>query len=72
MKVELMCPIMENNKEAEEWIESRHVHLFPTDGEGLRLIAEREDTTNKKQKDSDKRVGERLNDVSHWRSELQV
>ena len=40
--------------------------------EGFRLIAEREDTTVKKQRDSDKRVGERLNDVSHWRSELQV
>ena len=40
--------------------------------EGFRLIAEREDTTVKKQRDSDKRVGERLNDVSHWRSELQA
>ena len=35
-------------------------------------MRDREDKTILTQRDSDRRVGERLHDVSHWRSELQV
>ena len=40
--------------------------------EAVRLMRDREDKTILTQRDSDRRVGERLHDVSHWRSELQV
>ena len=40
--------------------------------EAVRLIREREDKTITTQRDADRRLGERLHDVTHWRSELQV
>ena len=40
--------------------------------EAVRLMRDRDDKTILTQRDSDRRVGERLHDVSHWRSELQV
>ena len=40
--------------------------------EAVRLIREREDRTITTQRDADRRLGERLHDVTHWRSELQV
>ncbi len=35
-------------------------------------MREREDRTVLTQRDSDRRLGERLHDVTFWRSELQV
>ena len=35
-------------------------------------MRDREDKTILTQRDADRRLGERLHDVSHWRSELQV
>ena len=40
--------------------------------EAVRLMRDREDKTMLTQRDADRRIGERLHDVSHWRSELQV
>ena len=39
--------------------------------EAIRLIREREDKTVMTQRDSDRRLGERLHDETFWRSELQ-
>ena len=39
--------------------------------EAIRLIREREDKTVMTQRDSDRRIGERLHDETFWRSELQ-
>jgi len=39
--------------------------------EAIRLIRERDDMTNTTQRDADRRIGERLGDEVHWRSELQ-
>jgi len=38
--------------------------------EAVRLIREREDKTITTQRDADRRIGERLHDETHWRSEL--
>ena len=40
--------------------------------EAVRLMRDREDKTILTQRDADRRIGERLHDVTHWRSELQV
>ena len=40
--------------------------------EAVRLMREREDRTVLTQRDADRRLGERLHDVTFWRSELQV
>ena len=40
--------------------------------EAMRLMRDREDKTVLTQRDSDRRIGERLHDVTFWRSELQV
>ena len=40
--------------------------------EAVRLMRDREDKTVMTQRDSDRRMGERLHDVTFWRSELQV
>ena len=40
--------------------------------EAMRLMREREDKTVLTQRDADRRLGERLHDVTFWRSELQV
>eukprot|EP00094_Tigriopus_californicus_P013682 TCALIF_13239-PA protein Name:"Similar to TEKT3 Tektin-3 (Bos taurus)" AED:0.18 eAED:0.18 QI:297/0.57/0.5/1/0.42/0.5/8/0/424 len=39
--------------------------------EAIRLMRDREDRTVLTQRDADRRIGERLHDVSFWRSELQ-
>ena len=38
----------------------------------MRLMRDREDKTILTQRDADRRIGERLHDVTFWRSELQV
>ena len=38
----------------------------------MRLMRDREDKTVLTQRDADRRIGERLHDVTFWRSELQV
>ena len=40
--------------------------------EAVRLMRDREDKTVLTQRDADRRIGERLHDVTFWRSELQV
>ena len=40
--------------------------------EAVRLMREREEKTVLTQRDADRRIGERLHDVTFWRSELQV
>ena len=40
--------------------------------ETVKLIRDREDTTTTNQRDADRRIGERLHDVSQWRAELRV
>jgi len=40
--------------------------------EAVRLMREREEKTVLTQRDADRRLGERLHDVTFWRSELQV
>ena len=40
--------------------------------EAMRLMRDREDKTVLTQRDADRRIGERLHDVTFWRSELQV
>ena len=37
----------------------------------MRLMRDREDKTILTQRDADRRIGERLHDVTFWRSELQ-
>ena len=39
--------------------------------EAIRLIREREDKTVSTQRDTDRRIGDRLGDEVHWRSEIQ-
>ena len=40
--------------------------------EAVRLMRDREEKTVLTQRDADRRIGERLHDVTFWRSELQV
>ena len=40
--------------------------------EAVRLIRDRDEKTVLTQRDADRRIGERLHDVTFWRSELQV
>ena len=40
--------------------------------EAVRLLRDREEKTVLTQRDADRRLGERLHDVTFWRSELQV
>ena len=40
--------------------------------EAVRLMRDREDKTVLTQRDADRRIGERLHDVTFWRSELQA
>ena len=40
--------------------------------EAVRLLRDREEKTVLTQRDADRRIGERLHDVTFWRSELQV
>ena len=40
--------------------------------EAVRLMRNRDERTVLTQRDADRRIGERLNDVTHWRNELQV
>lgn len=65
-----------------DWSSSNMYHFNSADNarnnserirnEAIRLIRDREDKTVLTQRDADRRIGERLHDVTFWRSELQV
>ena len=65
-----------------DWSTSNMTHFNSADNarnnserirsEAVRLMREREDRTVLTQRDADRRLGERLHDVTFWRSELQV
>ena len=64
-----------------DWVSSNIDHYNSADAsrqdserirnEAIRLIREREDKTMTTQRDTDRRIGERLGDEVHWRSEIQ-
>ena len=58
-KITLLIPHYRNNSERIR-------------NEAVRLMREREEKTVLTQRDADRRIGERLHDVTFWRSELQV
>ena len=59
---DFVCSSADNSRNHSERIRS----------EAVRLMRDREDKTILTQRDADRRLGERLHDVTHWRSELQV